>query len=487
MAEVTPLRKNKQFQLLWLGSTFSEVGSELTRLAMPLMVLALTGSPGWAGIVAGARAAAVILFQLPAGVWVDRWDRRRTLILSQGFQAAGAAGLAALITVDQVQIWHFILFGVIDGVCFAFAGPARTTAIRGVVPATQLRIAFTQEESRTHAAGLIGPPLGGLLFGLGRALPFVVDAITFLIAMLCTVFAKVPRRPVVDQHDQDHKSDQGAPGDRDPVDQSDRGRESGDRTVPSDLGGRPVASAPSGGEAPGKRAKRSMRREAGEAVGWLWCQRGLREISAAVMVLNLLGGAFLLPLIVLVGERGGDAFNTGTVLAGTGIGGLIGALLSDRIGRLLPPGKLLLTVVSIFGAALAAMALPLGPWWPMIPLMLITLSTPSLNVVMSVAITRLVPEGMLGRIDAVLTVTNMGLKPLAPVLGGTLATLLGGAPSLILLGVFLLLTAATAALSHELRHFTGEPPTGDEPPTDNVPANVPADGDPAHEPSGRRR
>lgn len=75
MADCVPLRKNKQFQLLWFGSAVSQLGSELTKLAMPLLVLSLTGSPGWAGVVAGASIAASILAQIPAGVWVDRWDR----------------------------------------------------------------------------------------------------------------------------------------------------------------------------------------------------------------------------------------------------------------------------------------------------------------------------------------------------------------------------------------------------------------------------
>jgi predicted MFS family arabinose efflux permease len=138
------------------------------------------------------------------------------------------------------------------------------------------------------------------------------------------------------------------------------------------------------------------------------------------MVLNLLGGAFLIPLIVLVGERGGSPLDTGTVLAGAGIGGLLGALVSNRVGRLLPPGTLLLAVLVIFGAALAAMALPLGRWWPMVPLALITLSTPAVNVVLNVVLARLTPAAMLG-----------------------------------VIGSLLVLTAAGAATSRELRHFTG--------------------------------
>ncbi|AQZ61965.1 MFS transporter [[Actinomadura] parvosata subsp. kistnae] len=419
-----PLRRNARFQLLWAGSAISQLGSELTRLAMPLLVLALTGSPGAAGIVAGARTVAFVAVQMPAGVWVDRWDRRRTLLAAQGLQALASALLTALIVTGQVRLWHFVTLAVLDGLCAAFIGPVQETAIRGIVPPGQLHAAYAQEEARTHAAGLIGPPLGGLLYGLGRAVPFVVDTLTFLAATLLYAFAKVPRRPAA---------------------------------------------------SPREAERRSMRKEAAEAVAWLWRRRGLREVTAAVMVLNLLGGAFLIPLIVLVGERGGDARVTGAVLAGLGIGGLAGALLSGRVSRLLPPGKLLPAVVAVFGAALAATALPWGAWWPMIPLVFITLSTPSLNVVMNVVIARMVPEAMLGRMGAVLSMGGMALKPLGPVIGGALAAALGGAGALVVLGALLGLTAAAAVLSRELRHFTGEPPeAADDAPAGDEAPHTPA-------------
>jgi hypothetical protein len=69
-ADLTPRRRNTTFQLLWAGGAVSQLGSELTRLATPLLVLVRTGSPAWAGT--GAGVAAAVLTQVPAGVWVDR-------------------------------------------------------------------------------------------------------------------------------------------------------------------------------------------------------------------------------------------------------------------------------------------------------------------------------------------------------------------------------------------------------------------------------
>ncbi|WP_346103252.1 hypothetical protein [Nonomuraea maheshkhaliensis] len=88
--------------------------------------------------------------------------------------------------------------------------------------------------------------------------------------------------------------------------------------------------------------------------------------------------------------------------------------------------------------------------------MFITLSTPSLNVVLNVVIARMVPDEMLGRMGAVLSMGGTALKPFGPVLGGTLAAALGGAAALVVLGGLLGATAAAAALSRELRRFTGE-------------------------------
>ncbi|MFI6291879.1 MFS transporter [Nonomuraea sp. NPDC050790] len=399
------LLRNRRFQALWIGGAISQLGTDMTRIAMPMLVLALTGSPGLAGVVAGAKAAAMVVAQLPAGVWVDRWDRRRTLLGAQAVQVLAAAVLAGAVLAGQAQVWVLVALAAVDGVCVAFTGPALDTAIRGVVPPEQMRAAYAQEESRRHAAALAGPPVGGFLYGLGQAVPFLADAVSYLLALVATVFARVPRRPAGEA--------------------------------------RPV--------------RTGMRGEVGQAVGWLWRRRGLREVCLIAMMLNLLGGAFVIPLVVLVGERGGDALDTGAVFAAMGAGGLAGALLSGWLGRLLPPGRLAIAFTTVFGGAIMAMALPFGPWWPMVPLLVFSLTTPTFNVVVSAVISRLVPDDMLGRAGAVLTLASRGLTPLAPVLGGSLAAAFGGAWALAVIGALMLVVAGVAAASQDVRSFTDEP------------------------------
>ncbi|MFD5826209.1 MFS transporter [Lentzea sp. NPDC060358] len=385
-----PLRKNVQFQLLWAGGAVSQLGTTTTALATPLLVLALTGSPLLAGAVGGVRAAALILVLAPAGVWVDRWDRRAVLVGSQTAQAGAAAVLALAVFTGRAEMVAFFVVAVVDGVCSAFSGPARTTAIQAVVPKDQLKSAYAQEEARGHAARVAGPPLGALLMAAGRSVPFVVDAITFAVAAVCAWFAKIPARA-------------------------------------------------------GQRPRQKMRHDLREAAAWLWHARGLRNLTAVFLVLNLLGGATLLPVIVLVGDRGGSALDTGVVFAGIGIGGVLGSLLAPRVS--LDPGRLVVVVLVVFGLCTLAMALPFGVFWPFVPFAVTAVVTPLINVAVSALFTALVPEDMMGRLDGITTFAGRVLTPLAPVLGGALAATVGGGPALLVLGALVLVTALVAAFS----------------------------------------
>lgn len=385
-----PLRKNVQFQLLWSGGAVSQLGTTITVLAAPLLIIALTGSPFWAGVVGGARAAALIVALMPAGVWVDRWDRRRTLVWSQTVQAATAAALAVAVLTDRAHIAVFVALAIVDGVCTAFAGPARATAIQAVVPKDQLKPAYAQEEARGHAARVAGPPLGALLMAAGRSVPFVVDAVTFAVAAVCAWFAKIPARTE-------------------------------------------------------EKPRQKMHHDIKEAGTWLWHQTGLRNLTLVFLVLNLLGGASMLPVIVLVGERGGSALDTGVVFAGIGVGGILGSLFAPRIA--LAPGRLIVVVLAVFGLCNLAMALPFGAFWPFVPLAVTAVVTPLINVAVSALYTELVPEAMMGRLDGITTLASRVLTPLAPVLGGFLAAVAGGGPALLVFGALILVTALVAAFT----------------------------------------
>jgi MFS transporter len=187
-----PLWRNRDFGLLLAGQLLSTFGTQLTAIAYPLLVLAVTGSPAKAGVVAFARLVPFAAFGLLAGVAADRWDRKRLMIAADAVRAVAVASLGAAILLDRAAFWQMVLVAFVEGAGATFFGPAQAGALRGVVPRRQLPAAFGAQEARASAVRLAGPPLGGALFGLGRAVPFVVDAVSYAFSILSLLLMRTP-------------------------------------------------------------------------------------------------------------------------------------------------------------------------------------------------------------------------------------------------------------------------------------------------------
>src|SRR3954451_22401542 len=93
-ARPIPLWQNRDYLLLWCGQSISVLGSQVSQLAFPFLVLALTGSPAQAGFVAAGRSVPWLLFALPAGALVDRWDRKLVMIACSAGSAVALGSIA---------------------------------------------------------------------------------------------------------------------------------------------------------------------------------------------------------------------------------------------------------------------------------------------------------------------------------------------------------------------------------------------------------
>lgn len=177
-----PIRRNNGFRMLWIGQLLSDTGSEIGLLAYPLLILALTHSAVLAGVVGTVRAITLLCLQLPAGALSDRLDRRLTMIVCDVMRAALLALLAVLI-VTHLATWPVVLIVcVVEGGAGAIFNPAATAALPAIVTDGQLEEAWAATEGRTYVASLAGPALGGVLFGLGRAVPFLTDAVSYAVS-----------------------------------------------------------------------------------------------------------------------------------------------------------------------------------------------------------------------------------------------------------------------------------------------------------------
>jgi MFS family permease len=187
-----PLRRNRDFLLLQTGTLLSSAGSQMTAVAYPLLVLALTGSPAKAGIVAFARLLAMALFALPAGLAADHWNRRRLMIAAHAVRALVIGSLGALILLDEIAFWVIPLAAFVEGSGAALFSAAHVGALRAVVRQRQLPAAVAVVTGREAAIGVVAPPLGGALFVLSRALPFVVHAVSYAFSALALLAMRTP-------------------------------------------------------------------------------------------------------------------------------------------------------------------------------------------------------------------------------------------------------------------------------------------------------
>ena len=174
--------RRRDFRLLWLGQAVSQLGSRGFHIAYMLWVVAMTGSAIQAGVAGTVMLGVSTLMQLPAGWLADRVDRRRLMIGCDVASGTATLSLAAAAFADRYSLVHLVVAGVILGVGWGIRGTAEAVSVPQVVTEAELPDAVALTEARSHGVGLAGPPLGAALFSIARGLPFLFDALSYLIA-----------------------------------------------------------------------------------------------------------------------------------------------------------------------------------------------------------------------------------------------------------------------------------------------------------------
>jgi len=272
------LLHNRNFMLLWGGQLVSWVGTEVTGIALPLLVLALTGSPAYAGLVAAERSAIYVLLALPAGALLDRWDRRRVMILANAGSGIALGSICVALFVGHLSVAQLFIACAAEGACFVLANLARFTALRHVVPPEHYPAAVAQNSLADYIALLLGPPLGGFLYqiaGAGAAL--LVDAASYAVNALSIFFITVPFQ--------------------DP-------RENAPATLVADIR---------------------------LAVDWLWRQRTLRQLTLlSAGRIAITSGLYLL-IVVLAKHHHASSAAIGGIFAVSAAAGILGAVVASRL------------------------------------------------------------------------------------------------------------------------------------------------------------
>jgi MFS family permease len=166
----------RDFRLLWYNSFSFFLARGMQLVAISWLVLELTDSPSLVGAVLFAQGIPLALFSLPAGVWADRMDRKRLLIISQGASAALTAVLAALILTDLVTTWSVFVLAFLMGSAMALGQPSRQALVPALVGPERLLNAIVLNNLVQNLSFVVGPAVaGGLLAGVGAGGTFAVQ------------------------------------------------------------------------------------------------------------------------------------------------------------------------------------------------------------------------------------------------------------------------------------------------------------------------
>jgi len=396
-AGVVPLWRNRDFTLLLTGRLLSTIGSQVSAIAYPLLVLALTGSPAKVGIVAFAGLLPNAALGLLAGVAADRWNRKRLMLTADSIRALAIGTLATLILLGQVEFWQIVVVAFVEGTGFVIFSAAHAGALRAVVPSRQLPAAVGVIRARSAAVMLAGPPLGGVLFAVGRAVPFLFDAVSYAFGLLTLVLMRTPFQ-------QEREVD---------------------------------------------RAR--LRTQIAEGFRFLWRHPFLRTCAFIYGLGNFTLPAVTLVIIVAAQRQGLSSAGIGALLAAFGACTLIGALASPLFRRALSVRAIILLELWT-GLGIVAFVI-----WPNVYVLTAAFMVQGVTLPVTDSVVEgyriaITPDRLLGRVESARSTIALLAAPVGPLIAGILLTETSARATIAFLAAFTLTLAFWGTLSPSIRN-----------------------------------
>jgi len=360
-----PLRKNRDFALFQGGQLLSNFGTQSTQIAFPLLVLALTHSPAKAGVVAFARSLPLWIFAFPAGLAGDHFSRKRLMIGSDVLRAATMTALGVTVVLHHAAFWEIPVAAFVEGTGAAIFSGATTGAMRAVVPTEQLPAAQNVLTARFALVRLGGPPLGGVLFGITRSLPFLADAASYVFS---TASLAAMRTPLEEEREPE--------------------------TAP-------------------------IHERLLEGMRFLWSSPFLRTVALLFSLTQIIFPGVQLALVVIAKRQGLSSAEIGGLVAAAGGFLLVGTAIAPFLRKALPTRFLIVLEMWTWAGCAIFLAFPnvYVLTASLVPTMLAIPTTDSVVWPYQIALT---PDRLMGRTTAAVTTITNGMGTLAPLLAGFL-------------------------------------------------------------------
>jgi hypothetical protein len=371
-----PLRRNCAFRWLLSSSSLSMFGSRLTTIAYPLLILALHGSPVIAGLAVFAANVPSVLLYMPAGALVDRWPSpKRTLVIAETGRGAAIAVIVCSLALHRPGMPLIIGMASIEESLEVFAVLAERRYVRDLVESAQASSAQVSLEVRAHVVVLAGRSIGGLLFGLGQVLPFLADFLSFAVSVASLSAIPYPKE-------------------------------------------RPARPVQDGGS--------NLWEEVRDGSRQLLRDRFARSACLISASMTLISQALIIVFVTAAHSQHVSSVTIGSVLAASGVGGLLGALVSKRVQR--PVGMSPLRLQPVVWACMLFILAVMGPL--QVPFMEVVMMVFGLagamgNVELNTYLAVHVPDKKLARVASIEMLLDFTAGALGPALGGMLAELCG--------------------------------------------------------------
>jgi MFS family permease len=397
--ETVPLHRNRDYMILWSGQLVSAVGSGVSGLALTLVVLALTHSPARAGLVGFASTLPAFLLTLPAGVLVDRWDRKRIMLVTDALRAVVLGGVAVALALHALTYPEILLAAFLCGGAGMFFGLSQISALPAVVPTEQLHHAIAASTTLAFGAGVTSQPLAGFLYSLGRFVPFAVDAVSYVLSFASLLFV----RPAFQEE-----------------------REASVVSIRSDIG---------------------------EGGRWFWRMRIWRITALLGFPLTCCFSGLGLVLVVRAQESGARPTQIGVMLALVTAGGLLGSLAAPWVTKAVRPLWIIVGAVWIEAGATLALFFVASPLLLGALAGLTVTVFPISNVVIVSRLIPLIPERLRGRTISFQALLSTFATSIGVLTIGFLAQEVGPRTTLLIIGAVFASVAIAMSLTPEIRHL----------------------------------
>lgn len=363
----------RNFRLFWIGQVISLTGTWMHSAGQGWLVLKLTDSPFYLGLVGSALSMPILIFTLAGGVAADRFPKRKILLITQTLLMLLALTLAVLVSTDIVTVWHVVAIAFFIGTVGAFDIPARQSFLIEMVGKENLMNAIALNSAAFNGARIIGPAIAGVLIGsLGLTACFYINSLSFLAAIVGLIKMRFDNE---------------------------------EKTEPREKG---------------------VKAELKEGLKYIFGESKTYSLIISVGIISFFG----FPYITFLPVYARDILKTGAtglgILMGcSGAGAFTGAIILAIRGNIIKKGKLLAVSGIVFALALLIFSYSRTVWLSYLMLFLLGLGAISQIATANSLLQISVPDRLRGRVMSSFTMTFLGMATLGNFAVGSLANYMG--------------------------------------------------------------